>query len=226
MSKASLHKTLPLIAATAALSASGLVIAAGPAQALPPAPLAPEGCQQWEFPGPVTIRRDTGETVNFTANGPNAGAPADWDHQQGSVDHGNISGNIGPDGSVSLTYTENDGTSIPLNGQVGADGIAKGMSPPDNSVAWHTLAKLKCGTKAGPTITSNTVLGGIVIHVKDNSGETSQCHYDSEFFDRDFTLQANSTADLKLVPAAPLLRDWSVAVTCDNGASSNANIFF
>jgi len=43
---------------------------------------------------------------------------------------------------------------------------------------------------------------------------------------RDFTLQANSTADLKLVPAAPLFRDWAVTVSCDNGTNANANIFF
>ena len=104
-------KTSPLFAAAVAATATGLVAVPVPAQAA--------DCQQWGFPGPVTIRRDTGETVNFTANGANAGSPANWDHQQGSVDHGNISGSIGPDGSVSLTFFENDGVAVPLNGQVG-----------------------------------------------------------------------------------------------------------
>jgi hypothetical protein len=55
---------------------------------------------------------------------------------------------------------------------------------------------------------------------------TSQCRYDSEIFDRNFTLTANSTADLRLVPAVPLLKDWNVSVTCDNGTSTTTNIFF
>lgn len=221
MSKGTFFKPSPLFAAALVAAGAGLISPAAPAQAA--------DCQQWGFPGPVTIRRDTGETVNFTANGASAGAPATWDHNQGSVEHGNISGNIGPDGGVSLTYFDNSGTAIPLNGQVGPDGKATGMSPPDNSVAWHTVAPLTCvtqGPKEGPSITLDPILGGLVIHVTDHSGTTSQCQYGSDLVSRSFKLPANSTVDLKIVPAVPLFVDHPVDITCDNGAVTHTSAFF
>ncbi len=232
MPKGRFLTTSPLVAAAAVVAGAGLFTTAAPAQALPPAPLAPAACGQWGFPGPVTIRRDTGETVNFTANGPNAGAPADWDHQQGKVDHGNISGNIGPDGVVSLTFFQNDGTAIPLNGQVGPDGKATGMSPPDNSVAWHTVAPLTCVTQAaavakeGPSISLDPGLGALTIHVTDHSGVASNCQYHSDFVNRTFDLPANGTFDINVVPAVPLFIDHQVDITCTNGTSTHTTAFF
>ena len=43
--------------------------------------------------------------------------------------------------------------------------------------------------KSQPGVTSDTVIGGLVIHVMNNSDDTTNCHYDSEVVDRDFTLQ-------------------------------------
>ena len=40
------------------------------------------------------------------------------------------------------------------------------------------------------------------------------------------TLNANSTTDLKIVPAVPLGRAWPVTVTCDNGAKTETTIVF
>jgi hypothetical protein len=62
-------KTSPLFAAAAVASATGFFTAAPPAHAA--------DCQQWAFPGPVSLRMDTGEILNFTASGTHAGANAD-----------------------------------------------------------------------------------------------------------------------------------------------------
>ena len=214
-------KTSPLLATALMFAGAGLVTTAAPAQAA--------DCQQWGFPGPVTIRRDTGETVNFTANGPNAGAPAKWDHNQGSVEQGNISGGIGPDGHISLTFFQNDGTSVPLEGQVDANGKASGMSPPDNSVPWHTLAPLTCVTQApkeGPSLALDPGVGTLTIHITDHSGVASNCQYNSDFVNRSFRLPANGTTALNVVPAVPLFVDHQVDITCDNGAETHTSAFF
>ena len=52
-------------------------------------------------------------------------------------------------------------------GTVGPDGKVT-----SSNTSWTLMQPMTCVTKAEV----------IVIHVKDNSGVTSQCHYDSEFF--------------------------------------------
>lgn len=219
--------TSSLFAAAAVAAASGAMIIAAPAQALPPMPTAPPaGCAQWGFPGETTFTNAGGVALRFNSTGVAAAGPAEF-NPNGIFKNGTVTGGISPDGKLNVTFTDDDvedpGSAAVL-GTVGPDGTVTVTNS-----NWTAVQKMTCVTQAevkGPTITSNTVLGGIVIHVKDNSGVTSQCHYDSEVADRDFTLQANSTADLRLVPAAPLFRNWAVTVTCDNGASSNADIFF
>src|SRR4051812_9564475 len=221
MSKGKFFKTSPLFATAVVAAVAGSISPTAPAQAA--------DCDQWGFPGPVTIRRDTGETVNFTANGASAGAPATWDHNQGSVEHGNISGNIGPDGGVSLTYFDNSGRAIPLNGQVGPDGKATGMSPPDNSVAWHTVAPLSCVTQApkeGPSLALDPGIGRLTINITDHSGVASNCQYNSDFVNRSFRLPANGTTALNVSPAVPLFVDHQVDITCDNGTETHTSAFF
>jgi hypothetical protein len=211
----------PLFAAMMAVAGAGVITSAAPAQAA--------DCQQWGFPGPVTMRRDTGETVNFTANGPNAGAPAQWHYPNGTKDNGNVNGNIGPDGHFSLTYFENNGTSVQFDGQVGPDGNVAGMSPPDNSVAWHTLAPFVCaqqGPKAGPSIALDPGVGTLTINITDHSGQASTCQYNSDFVNRKFSLPANGTTPLKVTPAVPLFIDHQVDIVCDNGAEIHQPVFF
>jgi hypothetical protein len=43
---------------------------------------------------------------------------------------------------------------------------------------------------------------------------------------RSFALAANSTFDLKIVPAIPRFRDRSVTITCDNGTKTQATTRF
>lgn len=219
MNGAPMTRTAPLFAAAVAIAGAGLFTTAAPAQAA--------DCQQWGFPGPVTIKRNTGETINFSANGANAGSPADWDHNQGSVDHGNISGGIGPDGHISLTYFESSGTSIPFDGQVDAAGKASGMSPPE--VPWHTLAPLTCvtqGAKEGPSLALDPGIGSLTINITDHSGTASKCTYNSDFVNRTFSLPANQTVPLKVTPAVPLFIDHQVDIVCDNGAETHTTAFF
>jgi hypothetical protein len=63
------------------------------------------------------------------------------------------------------------------------------------------------------------------LNVTDRSGVTSQCQYSADFYNRSFRLDANSTADLGII-APPLLRNWDVDVTCDNGTSTRTTTFF
>jgi hypothetical protein len=80
--------------------------------------------------------------------------------------------------------------------------------------------------KQGPTVSFDPVLGGVVAHVTDRSGVTSQCQYQSDFYTRSFGLKANSTSDLRIVPAIPEFRDRPVNITCDNGTSTSTSTFF
>jgi hypothetical protein len=111
---------------------------------------------------------------------------------------------------------------------VGPDGKANGTSPPD--VQWSSLAPMTCAQAAapreGPGVSFDLVIGGLVAHVTDRSGVDSQCQYQADFFSRAFFLPANSTVDLRIVPAIPEFREWAVTVTCDNDTVTNTTTFF
>lgn len=80
--------------------------------------------------------------------------------------------------------------------------------------------------KLGPTVSFETVLGGLEAHITDRSGESSQCTYKTDDYNRSFALAANSTYDLRIVPAVPQFRNWSVVITCDNGTKTTATTHF
>jgi hypothetical protein len=80
--------------------------------------------------------------------------------------------------------------------------------------------------KLGPTVSFKTVLGGLSAHITDRSGVTSQCTYATDNFNRGFALPANSSYDLRIVPAVPQFRNWTVTITCDNGTSTTATTYF
>lgn len=223
MPKGQFTKKLAVVAAAWAVSAAGLVTAASPAQALPPFPLAPGDCQQWSFPGQVNISNATGIILTFNSTGPNASGPATYNLNTPKT--GTIAGGIDGNGHVTLMFTENgaDPGSAGFNGDVGADGRANGSNFP-----WNALEPFTCKTqtpKEGPTVSFDPIFGGITAHVTDRSGVTSQCQYTADFYNRSFRLNANSTADLKII-APPLLRNWDVDITCDNGTSTHTTTFF
>jgi hypothetical protein len=78
----------------------------------------------------------------------------------------------------------------------------------------------------GPTVSWNPIVGGVEAHITDHSGVSSQCTYATDNFNRSFALPANSTYDLKIVPAIPQHRNWNVTITCDNGTSTQATTYF
>jgi hypothetical protein len=113
-----------------------------------------------------------------------------------------------------------------LQNQTGAKVIVSGCAngstppPPPNDPPPPPAPKL------GPTVSFNKVLGGLEAHITDRSGVTSQCTYATDDFNRSFGLPANSTYDLRIVPAVPRFRDWTVTITCDNGTSTTATTYF
>ncbi|OBB00547.1 hypothetical protein A5662_14505 [Mycobacteriaceae bacterium 1482268.1] len=80
--------------------------------------------------------------------------------------------------------------------------------------------------KQGPTVSFDTIIGGLVAHITDRSGVSSQCTYATDNFNRAFALPANSKYDLRIVPAVPQFRNWTVTITCDNGTSTTATTYF
>ncbi|MCZ8381285.1 DUF4189 domain-containing protein [Mycobacterium sp. CPCC 205372] len=80
--------------------------------------------------------------------------------------------------------------------------------------------------KLGPTVSFDPVLGGFVAHITDRSGVSSQCTYTAENFNRAFALPANAQYDLRVVPAVPRFRNWTVTIACDNGTSTTTTTYF
>jgi hypothetical protein len=69
-------------------------------------------------------------------------------------------------------------------------------------------------------------LGGLEAHIVDRSGVSAQCTYATDNFSRGFALEAGSRYYLKIVPAVPQFRDWTVTITCDNGTSTTTTTYF
>lgn len=112
-----------------------------------------------------------------------------------------------------------------LQNQTGAkvivSGCANGSTPPPPNDPPPPPAP-----KQGPTVSFNTVLGGLEAHITDRSGVSSQCTYATDNYNRSFALPANSKYDLRIVPAVPRFRNWTVTITCDNGTTTTATTYF
>lgn len=80
--------------------------------------------------------------------------------------------------------------------------------------------------KQGPTVSFKTIVGGREADITDRSGVSSQCTYTTDNFNRSFALPANGSYQLKIVPAIPQLKNWTVTIACDNGTSTTVTDFF
>jgi hypothetical protein len=124
---------------------------------------------------------------------------------------------------ASLSVAESKAKNL-LQNQQGAkvivSGCSSGQTPPPPPNQPPPAPKL------GPTVSWNPVLGGLMAHITDRSGVSSQCTYATDNYNRSFALPANSSYDLKIVPAVPQLRNWNVTITCDNGTSTQATTYF
>jgi hypothetical protein len=113
-----------------------------------------------------------------------------------------------------------------LQNQTGAKVIVSGCSngattpPPPNDPPPPPAPKL------GPAVSFQKVLGGLEAHIVDRSGVSAQCTYATDNFSRGFALEAGSRYYLKIVPAVPQFRDWTVTITCDNGTSTTTTTYF
>lgn len=221
--------------ASAVLIACGLFAVPVPAHAVPPAPLAPPACLQWGFAGPTGIVANGKTIVTFNATGPNVNTSATANALtvpiNGFVDANKfITLSVSMPGPPPATET--------YAGAVGDDGIARGRISNTSPIVqsggeWSTAAPLKCDKvaapekpKEGPTVSFEPILGGLNVHITDRSGVTSQCTYDADGFTRTFRLDANSSTDLKIVPAIPKLDNWNINIKCDNGTSTQTTQFF
>lgn len=138
-----------------------------------------------------------------------------------SNDNGERTGASGP--SVAVASSRARGL---LQNQQGArivvSGCANGATtPPPNDPPPPPPAP-----KQGPTVSFKTVVGGIEAHITDRSGVASQCTYATDGVNRAFGLPANASYDLRIVPAVPRFKNWTVTVACDNGTSTTATTYF
>jgi len=138
-----------------------------------------------------------------------------------SNDYGEMTGAS----DASLSVAESKAKNM-LQNQQGAKVIVSGCSngasqpPPSQPPSQPPAPKL------GPTVSWNPVVGGLVAHITDRSGVSSQCTYTTDNYNRSFALPANSTYDLRIVPAVPEFRNWNVTITCDNGTTTQATTYF
>jgi hypothetical protein len=137
-----------------------------------------------------------------------------------SNDYGEMTGASDP--SLGAAQSKAKGM---LQNQQGAkvivSGCASGATQPPSNDPPPPPAPLQ-----GPTVSFDTVLGGLEAHITDRSGVSSQCTYATDDYNRSFALPANSSYDLRIVPAVPQFRNWTVTITCDNGTSTTATTFF
>jgi hypothetical protein len=142
-------------------------------------------------------------------NGCAAAASNDFGEMQGATD-------------ITLRRAE-DNARGKLQNQQGARIVASGCS---NGAVPPPPAPPAPAPKLGPTVSFNPILGGLEANITDRSGVASQCTYVMDDVNRSFGLAANSTFDLKIVPAIPRFRDRSVTITCDNGTKTQASTRF
>ena len=220
-------KTSPQLAAAALASASGVMMGAAPAQAVPPVPLAPPaGCAQWGFPGVTTFTNAGGVAMRFNSTGPTASGPAEF-NPNGIFKNGTIAGGIDADGKVNVTFTDDDVDdpgSAAFIGNVGPDGKVT-----STNTNWTVLEPMVCVTQKvlqGPTAVFTTIPGGLSVDITDHSGVASNCQYKSEIVSRSFSLKANGTTNLRIIPAIPLFTDRAYDITCDNGTETHDSTFF
>jgi hypothetical protein len=233
-----------MFAAATALTAVGFLNVPAPAQAAP-------ACEKWGWPGGnFSIKAGNQTTTNMsTSQDRVVGRPFYISDGAPSSDatYGNPSGGYtGSDIDITINWDQGPGAGYASHfvGKINDEGLASGTLHLGNrDDAWHSDNKFSCTVykpaeqappppppaelpKQGPTVSWDPTIGGLVAHITDRSGVTSQCTYTSDFYTRSFALKANSTFDLKIVPAIPQLRNWDVTISCDNGTSTQTTTFF
>jgi hypothetical protein len=135
----------------------------------------------------------------------------------------NDAGEIEAASDASVQVAQNSAMSK-LQSQQGAHIVVSGCS--NGQVSPPPPPPTPAPPKLGPTVSFNPIVGGLEAHITDRSGVSSQCTYSTDNYDRSFALPANSTYDLKIVPAIPKFKNWNVTISCDNGTSTQATTYF
>jgi hypothetical protein len=143
----------------AAVTAVGLLMCPAPAQAYPPAPLAPNNCSGYQFPGgQVTLHYpNIGETKFDTVlGGTHVDTKATTFYPNGSSMPGNVVGNINGT-KIHLEVTRKganrDYTPLILDGTVGGDNRGHGgytFRDGADSGSWDSLTEFKCVPAPAP----------------------------------------------------------------------------
>jgi hypothetical protein len=138
-----------------------------------------------------------------------------------SNDYGEMTGASDP----SLAVAQSKAKAL-LQNQQGAKVIVSGCSNGGTTPPPPDQPPPPPAPKQGPTVSFDKVLGGLTAHITDRSGVSSQCTYATDGINRSFGLPANSSYDLRIVPAVPQFRNWTVTITCDNGTSTTTSTYF
>jgi hypothetical protein len=187
----------------------------------------------------LNLHQSNGYDIVVSANGATLGPTGLARATPELATYGDVSGGIqGRNIDFTITWSDNKGQAH-FTGTVGDDGVAHGTSTGPsipvnlwNPGPWDSDGPLTCtpdtqaAPKLGPAVSWDPIVGGLVAHITDRSGVSAQCTYTSDFYTRSFFLQANSTHDLKIVPAIPEFRNWNVNISCDNGTSTQTTTFF
>lgn len=153
----SLSNSTKLLSGTAAVLAIGLLTGPVPAQAIPPAPLAPNECASYQFPGgrvslhyPVLNAQTEFDTI---AGGTHVDTRATTKYPQSSMS-GTVIGDI--NGSdihleVSRQGTSREYSPLILNGKVGPDNRGHGTYTFDGGDGnWDSIEAMKCVPASPP----------------------------------------------------------------------------
>ena len=218
------------LAGVAAITAVGLMVAAAPARAVPPVPLAPGNCADFAFPGSVNLNISSGDKLSFSANGKDSSGPATWSNNTSFP--GTFVGSIGLT-FVDIDFTDDKGTTH-LQGKIAPNGIASGSVRELSGVTWTSTSPFSCVEAASaavtpgqaPTVTFHNILGECrprspTAVVSRPNAPTRRTMGSPQLW-----TNANSTFKLNIVPAIPELRNWTVSVACDNGTRTDTTTFF
>jgi hypothetical protein len=120
---------------------AGLLTVAAPVHAAP-------ACAQYGFPGEVQIfEGDPAYAIRttFSSTGPTASGPADRKDTSGKASTGTISGDI-KGRKINLVYTSDAGAKNFLAGDVGDDGIGRGLADVIDGTnrPWSSVGQFTC----------------------------------------------------------------------------------
>jgi hypothetical protein len=218
---------------TAAASIGGLLGAAAPANAAPDAYVAlavgdindapPVRTAGGIYIGPDTNQANGASLSNCVSNGGNHCVLEVIAKNECAAVASNDYGEFEQASDPSLRVAQ-DNARAKLQSQQGANIVvsacANGQVLPPNPPPAPAPPKL------GPTVSFNPILGGLEAHITDRSGVASQCTYTMDNLNRSFALPANSTYDLKIVPAIPRFKNTNVTIKCDNGTTTQTTTKF